>query len=161
MTAMASTLNLKASQVYLGDELVNDSATGKHCSVTIENVDPQSATGKYCYEIRMLLSTANAIVPQQPFTLNSRVTNIDLPGYPENKTCATNLDGSVAGSAIYGDDTGVIYTQLFSGENQSGHDQYDYFLTISPTTKLASKTRVHVGGWLTETDVDCVHLELK
>lgn len=159
--ATAATLELQTKQVYLGDEYFNEKPTGNKCSVTINDVSTLNAVGKYCYQLEMTIYTANPKVPKLSLTLESRVTNMDMPEYPQMKTCAMNINGSVSGQEIYGDDTTKIYTQFFSGGEKINHLQYDFELTVSPTTKKASEASVHLTTWSTEDDVSCLDLKLQ
>lgn len=155
----AGTHQLRSGQVYVGDEYVNEYATGNRCYVTIEEVQSNQIRGKHCYSLKMRLGSAESAVTHDELALNSRITNFDRPGFTDMKTCALNTNGSVSGNEIYGEDTSNLYNQIFSGAHQEGWTSYDYFLTLSPETKLPVRSRFHSMGLLSETNVDCVHLE--
>ena len=158
-TAFADTINVLANQVYGGKELYNESKDGKSCAISIQSVADDSAKGLHCKKIGFVFHSDRSDIPQNVLLVSSRITNYDRPEFPAKRTCAMNVNGTVSGPEIYGDDTSILYSQIFGGETVIGGTQYDYFLTIDPQTKLAVRARVHVTQPLNEYDVDCVNLK--
>jgi hypothetical protein len=157
--AQAETQNLKAGQIYMGHELLNEQATGNSCFLTIQKVEPYADKGLHCFSVEFLYASNRPDVPRDTLRVDSRITNYYRPEFPKVRTCAMNVNGTTSGDEIYGQDTQNLYNQIFGGESKAGGSQYDYFLTISPTTKLVSRARVHIQDLMTEKDVDCVQLE--
>jgi hypothetical protein len=158
--AYASTHNLRDRQVYIGKESYNEHLTGKNCFVTIHEVIPYPEKGLHCHKVNFQFSADRTDIPRDPLLVDSRVTNYHRPEFPQTRTCAMNVNGTTSGDEIYGEETEILYNQVFGGQQSVGGTQYDYFLTLSSTTKLAVRARIHVTQWLREYDVDCVNLEL-
>lgn len=157
--ALAETQNLKQGQVYIGHELLNERATGNSCFITIQDVRANNEKGLYCYTADFLFSSVRSDVPKDTLTVDSRITNYHRPEFPKVRTCAMNVNGTTSGNEIYGEDTSVLYNQIFGGETKLSGTQFDYFLTLAPDTKQAVRARVHIIDALEEKDVDCVALE--
>jgi hypothetical protein len=157
--ANASTQNLRAGQVYMGKEAVNEHLTGNNCFITIQRVEPFLEKGLHCHSAEFLFATVREDVPKGTLRVDSRVTNYHRPEFPKVRTCAMNVNGTTSGDEIYGDDTSVLYNQIFGGSMKEGGTQYDYFLTLAPDTREAVRARVHIQETLTERDVDCVRLK--
>jgi hypothetical protein len=154
--AHAAVHNLSSGQVFMGQEYLNEQPTGAICYVTVNDVASVETKGLYCSNIQITLGSLDPRVPRQMLSLGSRVTNFDTPSYQEGKrTCAAKLDGSIAGDEVFGSDTSVLYIPFYAGMHQDGGTEYDYFLTLSPDTKLPTDSRVHVMTWSTEDDIDC------
>ncbi|KHD89798.1 MAG: hypothetical protein OM95_01645 [Bdellovibrio sp. ArHS] len=158
--AMAETSNIKPGQVYVGKETYNEHPTGRICYVTIRDAQPLPQKGLHCQKIDFQFNSVREDLPKDILTVDSRVTNYHRPEYPQVRTCAMNVNGTTSGDEIYGDETSVLYNQIFGGSHSVGSIRYDYFLTLSPNKKTAVRARIHVLKSLSEYDVDCVNLEL-
>lgn len=157
--ANASTQHLKAGQIYMGKEAVNERLTGNNCFITIQRVEPFSEKGLNCHSAYFLFAADRTDVPKDTLRVDSRITNYHRAEYPKLRTCAMNVDGTTSGDDIYGSETESLYNQIFGGSMKEGGAQYDYFLTLSPSTKEAVRARIHIQHSMTEKDVDCVRLE--
>lgn len=157
--AQASVLNVQSNQTYVGQEYVNDHATGNTCYVQVNNIENANKRGLHCNNLSAQFLHNNEKINKEAVLLYSRVTNNHRPEYPQVKTCAMNIDGTTSGNEIYGMNTETLYNSLFSASGKNGTMSYDYFLTISPETKLATRSRIHMMSWFTENNIDCVHLK--
>lgn len=158
--AYAATHNLKSGQVYVGQETHNEQLTGKKCYITIQGVQALPDKGLHCHVVDFQFSSVRDDVPKEVLKVDSRLTNRHRSEFPQIRTCAMNIDGTTWGPEIYEDDTSVLYNQILGGTHTAGSVRYDYFLTLSPDTKLAVRSRVHVTKTFNEYDIDCVNLEL-
>lgn len=159
-SALAQTNYLEQSTVYRGVEAVNEHTTGSYCYVTISRVY-EIDKGQHCYSSDVILSThTDTGINNQVVNLNTRITNYHRREYPHKKTCAIGTDGTSYRDDIYSHETEGIYNKIFAGTHKEGSTQFDYFLTVHPDTKLASRFRVHIlKPWL-EKDIDCINLKL-
>ncbi len=158
--ASAQTQQLKAGQIYMGKEAVNEHATGNNCFISVHEVMPYSDKGLHCYSAVFDFNSVREDMPKQPLKVDSRVTNYHRPEFPKVRTCAMNVDGTTSGNEIYGEDTTLLYNQIFGGDLQVGGTMFDFFLTLDPVKKTAIRARVHVRKTFDEYDVDCTNLEL-
>lgn len=158
--AMAETSNVKPGQVYIGKETYNEHSTGKICYVTIQGAQAIPAKGLYCNNIEFQFNSVREDLPKDILSVDSRITNYHRPEFPQVRTCAMNVNGTTSGNEIYGEDTSLLYNQIFGGSHSVGSTRYDYFLTLSSNKKLAVRARIHVMQSFNEYDVDCVNLEL-
>jgi hypothetical protein len=158
--AGGGTQNLAARQTYVGQEYYDEHSTGRTCYVQVNGVRPYSEKGQHCYLVDMRVASLAADVPAQELTVSSRVTNYHRPEFPQKRTCALNIDGTSSGDELYGTDTSMIYNQIFAGQHNENGIRYDYFLTLDPVKKQATRARIHVMRLFTEHDIDCVGLEL-
>lgn len=158
--AIASTINAANGDLYQGQELVNEQATGKICYLYVDFIE-SNPIGKYCAKLttRPVFSTDRSLHPQDSIVVQSRITNYHRSEYPNFKTCAASLDGKTSGFDIYGDDDSLVYTPFFSWEGSMGRDRFDFFVTFSPSTKQPTRIRLHRLNWMTETNYDCINLK--
>ena len=158
--ARASTHQLQDRQVYMGKESYNEHLTGKNCFISIHAVNSFPEKGLHCHKVVFQFAADRTDIPRDHLLVDSRLTNYHRPEFPQIRTCAMNVNGTTSGQEIYGTETDILYNQVFGGSHSAGGIRYDYFLTLSPITKIAVRARVHVTQWLREYDVDCVKLEL-
>jgi len=157
--AQASTQALKTGQVYMGKETLNERLTGNSCFITIQRVEPLAEKGLHCHAVEFLFASVRTDVPKDSLRVDSRITNYHRPEFPNVRTCAMNVNGTTSGNEIYGDNTEALYNQIFGGAMKQGGMQFDYFLTLSPTTKEVVRARIHIQDSMSEKGVDCVRLE--
>ncbi len=154
-TASAHTIQSKV--VYKGRETVNQVLTGNTCGVLIDTVVAIQNTS-HCYEVSMHFGS-----PRMGFKKNlnvrSQYTKKHESSFPERKTCALNLDGTVAGDAVFDAESNEVYTRFFSGMHKEGSHQYDYFLKFSPETLLPQEAAYHELSWFTDRLVECIDLK--
>ena len=158
--AMADTSNVKPGQVYVGKETFNEHSTGKVCYVTIKGTRAIPEKGLHCNNIEFQFNSIREDLPKDILSVDARVTNYHRPEFPETRTCAMNVNGTTSGDEIYGEETSILYNQIFGGSHSVSSTRFDYFLTLSPNKKLAARARIHVTQAFNEYDVDCVNLEL-
>jgi hypothetical protein len=158
-SSFASSLDIKAGDVYQGLEEINEHSTGRECTVTVNSLI-KSQKGFHCFDISL-----NIIQPGlklvSDLKLQSSITNYHRSEYPTIKTCALTLDGSTSSDEIFSADTTNLVSSIFSGMHKERSTQYDYFLRISKSLKTPFETRVHVMKPLREINIDCVKLELR
>lgn len=158
--SFAATVNSLGGELYQGQEFVNENPTGRICYLYVDAVQP-AAFGQHCttMSVRPVYATDRNIQPQDSLKVVSAVTNYHRPEYPAIKTCAMNLNGQTSGNDIYGQDDTHLYNQLLSWEDDYQGNQFSFFVTISPVTKLPVRTRLHKLNWMSETDYDCLSLK--
>ena len=160
LNSFANTHSLEAGKVYMGRETLNEKATGNACYITIKATAQLSTKGLHCHQAAFQFDSQRADLPESELVVQSRITNYQREEYPEVKSCAVNVNGSVLGNEIYEEDTTVLYNQIFGGSFRSGLTRYDYFLTFEPVYKEAVRARIHVQGLFSEYDVDCIDLSV-
>lgn len=155
----AATLNTQNGDLFQGEELINEGATGRACYLYVDYVE-ENPIGKHCLNlaVRPVFTTDRDLHPKEELTVTSRVTNYHRAEFPQIKTCAMNTNGKTSGDEIYGDDDTDLYNQIFSWEGKVNGHQFDFFVTLSPDTKLPIRTRLHKLNWFSEKNYDCVNL---
>ncbi len=160
-TAQASTHHIKAGQIYMGEEIHNGQANGLYCFIEILQVVPRPERGLHCFSVEYRFGSDTADVPQGPFWVDSRITNAHRPEYPRLRSCAINVNGTSYGDEIYGDDTSVLYNQIFAGGHDQGRNHLvDYFMALHFQSKQPRRVRTHITTPLRERSIDCTRLEL-
>lgn len=159
LSAQAHTLHTENDQMFVGQEEVNEHATGNICYVRVDLVEDAPARGHFCKNISAQFLHNTDKISKDPVLLYSRVTNNHRAEYPKVKTCVENINGTSYGNEIYGDNDEILYNPFFSAANKDGMTSYDYFLSISPETKNIVRSRVHIMSWFSETNIDCVNLK--
>jgi len=157
-TTFAQTLSLSSGQVYQGIETFNERATGQICYITIHKVQPHNKKGLHCYRTTFSFNSNREDLPKSSLSVETRVTNYHRDEFPKVKTCALNIDGTTFGDEIYQDDTSILFNRILSGAHVAKRTNFDYFITIDPYSKLATRARVHVTKLFQEYDVDCINL---
>ncbi len=157
-TAKATTLDTYAGQTLQGIEQINEHTTGNICYVVIRDVVDKSSKGHHCYDLEVQFAFNNNNISKNPVLLMSRVTNYHRSEYPQVKYCAANVNGKTSEQDIYENNTEILYTPFFTAEEKNGANQYDYFISIDPVTKIPSRARLHILKPFSETNYDCVHL---
>ena len=139
---------------YVGKETVNQQLTGNSCKVLIGQVQSiNNATN--CFDLNYSFGSPSIV--KNNLNLNSAFTKVES----DRKTCAVNLDGSITGDEIFNAESDSVYTRLYSGMLKEGHTQYDYFLKISPDSRLPQEAAIHSMSFFSEKLVECVDLQLQ
>ncbi len=159
--AHGDTHYMKAGQIYMGEELHNGQPNRHYCFIEILQVIPRPERGLHCFSVEYKFGSDNSDVPQGPFWVDSRITNAHRPEYPRLRSCAINVDGTSYGDEIYGDDTSILYNQIFAGgHNQGRNHLVDYFMALHFQSKQPRRVRTHITTALSERSIDCTRLEL-
>lgn len=156
----ATSLKVQSGHLYQGEESFQDQKTGNVCYLRIDYVEPASF-GRHCYKIiaQAAFLTDQDELPNEPITLQSRVTNMHRAEYPKIKSCAVNENGKTSENDIYQEDAEKIYTSFFAGELKRGSTTFSLFLSIDPESKTPSRVRLHQMGWFSEASYDCLNLK--
>lgn len=149
---LASTHNFYPGKVYKGHERINETNTNEQCIVKIQEIVP-AMNKMHCYHIKWTYFSKSF---EGLYDVTGRVTNRHRPEYPSLVTCATKTDNTTYGHEIYGDDTSLIYNQIFLGDHFVDDESHNYFLTLSQFTKELIRTRVYIVRGSNETTIDCI-----
>lgn len=158
--SQSATINATASELYIGEELLDEHSTGKTCYLYVDQVNPIEK-GQHCYSIyvRPAFATDGDKMPKDGLVVSSRITNYHRSEYPSIKTCAMSLDGKTSGNDIYQSDDSKLYNDILGWNGRYNGSQFDFFVSISPVTKLPVRTRFHKLNWYSEKNYDCINLK--
>lgn len=161
LQAQAVTIQAVAGQVYLGQEYVNDKATGKVCAVMIDEVTKLTTKGLHCTSMnaRLLFTGLNKYVGANTAKMYARITNYDTPEFNRGlKTCAEKVSGAPAFVTKLTQDDTYLYNELFSTMTKVNGIEFHQFITTSSVTKKPMHAKVHFLSWNAEGDYDCANL---
>ncbi len=158
--AFADPVMAENGDVYQGTLYINEHPTTKSCQITIQSKNDIPTLGANCTKIQVIFNLGIAVhgYNHTPESLFSSITNYQLPEYPVQKTCALNRDGTPLSKSIYSANDEQTYNRILSGDSKSGWVSFDYFVIISPETRLPISARLHRLGVLNEDNYDCENL---
>lgn len=161
-TTFANTFNFSERNILIGKEYFNTRPTGASCYVQLDYIEEVSFIGSHCYRLYITFgfSHNNSSHVRDVIPLQSRVTNYHRADYPELKSCAEpvvggNYDGAEVD--IYGEETALLYNQIFSWEKKVNRLRQSVHLSFSKESKEPVNLRLHTLSWHRESDWDCKH----
>jgi hypothetical protein len=159
-SAFADPVAMIPGEVYQGELFINDHDAHKACKVIIEAKSDLPTLGSNCTKAQISFDFGVTVrgYSLESVPLYSSITNDHLAEYPNQKTCSLNRDGSPLDQRIYTVSDDQIYNRILSGDSKSGWVSFDYFLKISPDTRLPISGALHRLAPLREDLYECENL---
>nr|BDT29271.1 hypothetical protein BHI3_27370 [Bacteriovorax sp. HI3] len=162
VTAQANVIDLK-SRIYGGELYKNDHSTGSACYVQINNVVENSKKGKHCNDLNVQmmfgLDDIGVHSREMELYLGSRKTNTDAE-FRKPTTCAEVVGGVPSPWEVdrWGDDTTLLYNQIFNNEYKVNKGTNHYILIFKSSSKEPTRAMIHRVTWLREDSYECRNL---